>query len=104
MRLFELVFSPEAENQLESLYRYIAERASPDIALRFTNAIFDHSETFKSLPHRGTSRNDIRQGLRVTHYRGRVVIAYTVVGEQVAILGIFYGGQDFEAMLSSEPS
>ena len=34
-----VVFSPEAEDQLAELYRYIATAASPGIAERYVNAI-----------------------------------------------------------------
>ncbi|WP_341867212.1 hypothetical protein [Caballeronia arationis] len=41
-------------------------------------------------------------GLRVTHYRKRAIIAYLFEGEVVSIIGVFYGGQDYEAALGSE--
>lgn len=53
-------------------------------------------------PLRGVSRGDIRPGLRVTHHRGRTVIAYAVDQEsrRVSILGVLYGGQDLQRALS----
>jgi plasmid stabilization system protein ParE len=36
---YRVVFSPEAEEQLAALYRYIAAATSPDIAARYTDAI-----------------------------------------------------------------
>lgn len=53
-------------------------------------------------PQRGVSREDIRPGLRVTHHRGRTVIAYAVDHgtRRVSILGVFYGGQAFERALA----
>ena len=44
-------------------------------------------------------RNDIRPGLRVTNYKKRTVIAYAVAADSVAILGVFYGGQDYKTIL-----
>ncbi len=44
-------------------------------------------------------RDDIRPGLRITHYRKRTVIAFEVNADQVAIIGVFHGGQDYEAAL-----
>lgn len=41
--------------------------------------------------------------MRTTVYRRRVVIAYSVEAKTVTILGIFYGGQDFEAALRTNP-
>ncbi len=41
------------------------------------------------------------RGLRTTHHKGRVVIAYAVDdgASQVSILGVFYGGQDHGSAL-----
>ncbi|WP_415153682.1 type II toxin-antitoxin system RelE/ParE family toxin [Propionicimonas sp.] len=64
-------------------------------------AIRVHCEGLAVFPHRGTLREDLRPGLRVTHFRKRVAIAIVVDdnGEQVTVLGIFSGGQDDEAIL-----
>jgi plasmid stabilization system protein ParE len=45
------------------------------------------------------ARDDLRPGLRTIGYRKRVVIAYAILNETVAIIGIFYGGRDHEQML-----
>ncbi|KUR77211.1 type II toxin-antitoxin system RelE/ParE family toxin [Novosphingobium sp. FSW06-99] len=92
-----VVFAPAAEAQLVSLYRYIAQEASADIAERFTTAIIEQCEALATFPHRGTQRDDIRPGLRTIPFRRRVTIAYTVDAVQVSILGLYYGGQDFTA-------
>jgi toxin ParE1/3/4 len=98
-----VVFTPEAEEQLGALYRHIAVAASPDVALRYTDAIVAYCEGLQTLPQRGTRRDDIRPGLRVTNYRKRAAIAFSVDGEQVSIIGVFYGGQDYEAALQVVP-
>ncbi|MDR3477195.1 MAG: type II toxin-antitoxin system RelE/ParE family toxin [Gammaproteobacteria bacterium] len=92
-----VVFAPEAEAQLVALYRYITQEASADIAERFTTAIIEHCEGLAPFPHRGTPRDDIRPGLRTIPFRRRATIAYAVDGDQVAILGMYCGGQNFTA-------
>ena len=62
-------------------------------------------ETCESLalfPLRGVAREDIRPGLRVTHHKGRTLIAYAVDQDSriVSILGVLYGGQDLERALA----
>jgi toxin ParE1/3/4 len=59
----------------------------------------EQCESLATFPLRGTRRDDIRPGLRVFGFRRRVSIAFQVKGEEVTILGVFYGGQDFEAVL-----
>jgi toxin ParE1/3/4 len=92
-----VVFAPGAEAQLVSLYRYIAHEAAADIAEHFTTAIIEQCERLATFPHRGTPRDDVRPGLRTMSFRRRVTIAYAVDADQVSILGIYYGGQDFTA-------
>lgn len=99
---YTIVFTPEAEAQLVELYDYIAAEASPNIAARFTDGIVSYCESLSTFPNRGNRREDIRPGLRVTNYRRRVAIAFHVEGDQVNIIGIFYGGQDYESALLEE--
>jgi len=99
---YRVVFSPEAEEQLVALYRYIAAAASPNIAARYTEAIVSYCEDLRTFPHRGIARDDVRPGLRITHHRKRTVIAFSVDAELVSIIGIFYGGQDYETILQDD--
>lgn len=96
---YAVVFTPEAEEQLAALYHYIAAAASPEIADRYTNAIVTYCEGLQTFPHRSIGRDDIRPGLRITNYRKRAVIAFDIDAEQVTIIGVFYGGQNYEATL-----
>ena len=99
---FRVIFSPEAEEQLAELFHYIAAAASPGIAERYVNAIIAYCETLDTFPLRGAQRDDIRPGLRVTNYKGRTVIAFDVDAQQVSIIGVFYGGQDYETALQDD--
>lgn len=99
MKSYRLIFSPEAEAQLVTIYRRISGKTAPTIAERFTGAIVDYCEKLETFPHRGTRRDDLRPGLRTIGFRRRVTIAFAVEADAVTIIGIFYGGQDFEAAL-----
>ena len=46
-------------------------------------------------------RNDIRPGLRVINYKKRTIIAYTVAADLVSILGVFYGGRNYETIIEA---
>ena len=94
-------YSTKAESQLESLYDYVAVEASPLVAKRYTDAIIEYCEGMRTFPHKGIRRDDIRAGLRVTNYKGSTVIAFAVDDTvmTVAIIGIYYGGQDYESVL-----
>jgi len=99
MKHYAVIFSPEAEEQLAELYRYIAATSSTDIAFRYTNAIVACCEDLRTFPNRGVNRDDVRPGLRITHHKGRTVIAYAIDDNRVSIIGIYYGGRDYEAIL-----
>ncbi len=99
---YTVVFTPEAEAQLTELYGYIAVAASPDIAAQYTDAIVTYCESLRTLPLRGASREDIRPGVRITSYRKRVVVAFEIDADRVNIIGIFYGGQDYETVLQED--
>ena len=101
---YTVVFAPQAEDQLAELYSYVAARASPTTAARYTDAIVSLCEGLSEFPHRGTPRDDIRAALRITNYKGRTVIAFAVDDASlcVSILGVYYGGQDYEAAIHSE--
>lgn len=100
MNDYRVVFGRDSLSHLDDLYDYIADADSPDTALRFTNAIVDFCEGLGDFPFRGSERDDIRPGLRTIGYRRRVVIAFAVLEEVVAIIGIFYGGRDYESILA----
>lgn len=99
-------FTPEAERQLNALDDWITKAASPDTARRFVSAVLDHIDDILVFPLAGRDRNDVRPGIRATTFRKRTLVAYEVdesSGELVVnILGVFHGGQDWEAALGDE--
>lgn len=99
---YSIVFTPEAEEQLLNLYRYLADRASPEIAIDYTNSVLEHCEELTIFPCRGTKRDDIRSGLRITHHKKRTIIAFAVFDTTVSILGIYHGGQSYDVKLTEK--
>ena len=72
------------------------------LAARFTAAILDRLAALETFPDLGVAREDIRPGLRTLGFRRRVTIAFAVRRTDLLVVGIFYGGQDFEAALKDE--
>ena len=99
-------FTPEAERQLNELDDWIAKAASAEIARRFVSAILDHIDAILVFPLAGRARDDVRPGMRTSTFKERTLIAYEVdesPGELVVnLLGVFHGGQDWEAALRDE--
>ena len=71
--------------------------ASEERADGYVGRIVDFCNGLSTFPLRGTQRDDLLPGLRVTGFERRVTIAFIVTAEAVLIEGIFYGGRDFEA-------
>jgi len=101
---YQLVISELAKAQLEALYYYIAEHGSADIAKHYIKEIVDYFNNLCIFSLRGTLRNDLRSGLRITSYRKRVTIAFKAQENKVIIIDIFYAGQDYETLLSGDNS
>lgn len=99
---WKVVFSRRSQEQLLALHEYVAMEAGTPVAESYTDAIAEFCHSLTTFPQRGMRRDDLRPGLRVTNYRKRVVIAFAVDAdiEEVAILSIFHGGQDYEAAMS----
>jgi plasmid stabilization system protein ParE len=94
---YTLRFSPEALQQLEELEDYIAEASSPLRAAKYIDAIIDNCDRLTAFPIRGTARDDLRPGLRTIGFRRRVTILFEVGHGTVDIVGIYYGGKQFDA-------
>ena len=48
------------------------QKASPEIAARFTDGIVTCCESLSTIANRGARRDDVRPGLRITNYKRRV--------------------------------
>lgn len=90
----EVVFAPEAQDDLTELYDYIADEAGPAVALDYTERIVTYCRGFATFPERGTRHDDLRPGLRTTGFGHRVTIAFHVTEGQVVFDRILYGGRD----------
>jgi toxin ParE1/3/4 len=99
-------YTPQAQQQLHALDDWITENASPDVAQRFVSAILDCIDGILVFPRAGRARDDVRPGMRTTTFKQRTLIAYDVdesSGELVVnVLGVFHGGQDWQAALRDE--
>jgi plasmid stabilization system protein ParE len=101
---YTVQFSPVARDQLAELEDYISEAGSPAVASRYVDAIVAYCESLATFPLRGHKRDDLLPGLRITNYRRRTVIAFLVDTKAriVSVVGVYYGGQDYEARFSSD--
>lgn len=96
MKQRQIVFAPEARDDLLALYNWISDKASPDVAINYIGRIEKFCTQFDLASERGHAREDIRQGLRIIGFEKRLTIAFIVSDQAVTFLRIFYGGQNWE--------
>lgn len=86
----------------EHIERWTGERALADSTV---DAIRAFIKSLNTVPHRGTKRDDLRPGLRIVPFKKRTAIAIEIDDEAkvVTVLRVFYGGQDYEAVLGRKP-
>ncbi|MBA2695704.1 MAG: type II toxin-antitoxin system RelE/ParE family toxin [Actinobacteria bacterium] len=82
---YRVVFTPEAEDHLKDLYRYIVDAAAPQIAAGYVDKVITYGEGLAEFPHRGLARDDIRASLRITSYKKRTVVAFAVLTPPITI-------------------
>ena len=71
---FSVSFRPEAESDVFRLYDYIADEAGPAVAGGYIDRIEAACMALATFPERGTSRDDIRPGLRTVGFERRATI------------------------------
>ena len=98
----ELILSKQARRQLIEIDEYIAADGYPDGAERIVNSIGELCKTLLDYPYIGVTRDDLRVGLRTIPWRKKATIAYAVSDTAIEIIGIFYGGRDYESLLRDE--
>jgi len=97
-----VIFTPLAERHIDGLHKYITIHASESRADSYVGRILAFCNGLVTFPMRGQQRDDLLSGLRTTGFERRVTIAFCVTADAVLIEGIFYGGQDFEAIFRDE--
>jgi len=99
-----VVFSPEAAADLFNIYEYIAKESGPRRAIAYIDKIENHCSGFRFSAERGTKRNDLRPGLRISGFERRVTIAFHVETATVVIDRILYAGRDLRRALKKRRS
>jgi toxin ParE1/3/4 len=89
----ELRYSLRARKQLLDLEKYLAERFYPRSAERFLNRLTAACERLTLAPSHGTTRDDLRAGVRSTGFEKLVVIYFEVTEDNLLVLSILYRGK-----------
>lgn len=99
MKSRNVLFSPEAEEDILQIYDWIAAAAGANAAFAYVSRIERKCQSLDLASNRGQARDDIRPGLRIIGFERRATIAFIVASDRVTIVRIFAGGQDWECEL-----
>lgn len=102
MKRREIIFSPEARDDLLQLYDWLSEMASPSAAASYIERLEEFCMRLGLAAERGRRHDKIRPGLRALGFERRATIAFSVENGSVFILRVFYGGQDWERAIQPE--
>lgn len=98
----DVVFSPEARDDLIQMYFFIAEHSGAARALAYIERIEAYCRGFAGFPERGMRRDDLVPGLRVVGFERRVSLAFLVGSDTVTFVRILYGGRDLGAVFDED--
>jgi plasmid stabilization system protein ParE len=101
MKKYRVILTAGVLAQLEELQIYIEDKAGYGIAASYVSRIHEYCESFSTFPRRGASRDDLMPGLRIVNYKKRTTIALVIEGNDVVIIGVYYGGQDIDSRLAN---
>jgi plasmid stabilization system protein ParE len=98
---YQVTYTEQAVQQLQNIHDYIAEKGEPRAAKALLEAIFRYCDGFDLFPERGTSRDDLRLGLRLVGFERKATIAIRIdeATRRVVVLGVYYGGQNHEDLV-----
>lgn len=102
MKRFRVLFAPQARDDLDALFAYIAEHAGRNTARRFVGELRAYCLGFELAPERGRRRDDLVPGLRLVGYRRRATIAFPTTSDEVVILRILARGRDVDGLVSTD--
>jgi len=96
LKRYEVRFLAQAVTDLDSLFCYIADKSSYEIADRYLTRIERVCLSLGSIPHRGTPVAGAVKGLRTMGFERRATLLFRVGKNSVEILRVLYGGRDLK--------
>jgi toxin ParE1/3/4 len=94
-----LIVHPDAADELDQLYDYIAEQSGSARAWSYVVSVRSFLHDLCAYPERGSLRSGSLEGLRIIGFRRRVSIAFVVRENDVLVLGFFYAGRNIDPAL-----
>jgi toxin ParE1/3/4 len=97
LRLWPVVFDPDAEFDLDEIHDWIANRTSERVAEGYTRRILNFCQRLRNFPERGVVRPDVFPGARIVGFEHSASVVFVIDDKEVRILRILYAGRQFES-------
>jgi toxin ParE1/3/4 len=96
VKRYDVTIAPEARSDLFALYDWIAASAGDRRASFYLQRLKKFSYSLGDAPFRGSDRSDIRKGMRVLGFEGRISIVFMILDDTIIILRFFGFGRNWE--------
>lgn len=97
-----LIVHPDAADELDQIYGYIAEEVGSERAWSYISAIRSFLGDLCIYPERGSLHSGTVKGLRIIGFRRRLSIAFVARERDVLVLGFFYAGRNIDPAMLGE--
>lgn len=98
----EVIWRPEARDDLYTIYDWIAGQADPDTAYACTSRIEHFVQRLSHFPNRGSQRFNLAAGLRSVTFERRIIITYRVDNGEVVVLRLIGGARQIERLFGND--
>ena len=95
---------PEADQDIDEQFAYLAKQASLDVALRFLDATHKAFQTLAQMPEMGVKRdfrNPMLKGLRMWPIKGfqHYFVFYRPIDNGIDVIRVLHVARDIESLL-----
>jgi len=105
VNIFTVRIEQDALDQIDAVEVFLAPIVGEQVASSYAAKILDFCRGLKLFPSRGLSREDLGSKVNVIGFQRRASVVYTIDDDEklVSVVGVFYGGQDWEENFSLTP-
>ena len=90
-----------ADDDLYALHQWVSSEASPAIADSYLRRVQARILTLAEFPERGTRRADLPYDMRTLSFERRLLIIYTVSGNEVEVLRVTSTARDIDRLFDA---
>ncbi len=102
-KVYTVTGTPAVYAKLARQWDYLAQHAGTTVANRYIDRLVTYFRSLATFPERGHPRRDLLPGLHVIGFERSANLAIVVEPDDVYVVGVYFGGEDYESALPDEP-